>query len=171
MIRVLRNADDRSRFRSGDPDIDRFFHKYAGQNQFRQHIGVTYVAEDSEGTIVGFCTISVGTIEGEALPQTVRKKLPSYPLPVLRLARLGVDEQAQGAGLGGTLLAFALRLALRLSEEYGCLGVVVDAKPGAVAFYEKFGFRSLATLEGELADRPPATPMFLSIGEIRAAIN
>ncbi len=171
MIRVLRNSDDRSRFRSGDPDIDRFFQKYAGQNQFRHHIGVTYVAEDSGGAIAGFCTVTVGTVEGESLPQVMRKKLPSYPLPVLRLARLGVDERAQGAGLGRALLAFVLRLALRLSEEYGCLGVVVDAKPAAVAFYEKFGFGPLMTLEGELADRPPATPMFLSIGEIQAAIK
>ena len=29
---------------SGDADLDRFFHKFAGQNQFRHYVGVTYVA-------------------------------------------------------------------------------------------------------------------------------
>ena len=40
-IRALRNTDDRTTFRSGDADLDRFLAKYAGQNQFRHHIGVT----------------------------------------------------------------------------------------------------------------------------------
>jgi hypothetical protein len=52
-IRALRASDDRSQFRSGDEALDRFFHQYAGQNQFRHHLGVTYVAADSD-RIVGF---------------------------------------------------------------------------------------------------------------------
>jgi hypothetical protein len=40
-IRALREADDRSQLRSGDADLDRFFHKYAGQNQFKHYVGVT----------------------------------------------------------------------------------------------------------------------------------
>lgn len=45
-IRSLQINDDRKSFSSGDADLDRFFHKYAGQNQFRLHIGTTYVALD-----------------------------------------------------------------------------------------------------------------------------
>jgi hypothetical protein len=29
-VRALRESDDRSQFTSGDPDLDRFFHKFAG---------------------------------------------------------------------------------------------------------------------------------------------
>jgi Zn-dependent oligopeptidase len=43
-VRRLLKADDRSQFHCGDPDLDRFFHRYAGQNQFRHHIGTTFVA-------------------------------------------------------------------------------------------------------------------------------
>jgi len=32
-------ADDRSAFRSESIELDRFFHRYTGQNQFRHHIG------------------------------------------------------------------------------------------------------------------------------------
>ena len=35
---------DRTSFRSGDADLDRFFHQFARQHQFRHHLGVTYVA-------------------------------------------------------------------------------------------------------------------------------
>ena len=47
-IRALRESDDRSAFQSGDPDLDRFLRKYAGQNQFRHHIGATYVAVERD---------------------------------------------------------------------------------------------------------------------------
>ena len=65
--------------------------------------------------------------------------MPDYPLPVLRLARLGVDRSAQGQGLGAELLRFVLQLTLRMADEYGSVGVVVDAKPNARRFYAKFG--------------------------------
>lgn len=43
-VRRLEPHDDRTRFRSGNVELDRFFLRYAGQNQFRHHIGTTYVA-------------------------------------------------------------------------------------------------------------------------------
>ena len=35
-IRILRADDQRGEFRSSDPDLERYFHKYADQNQFRE---------------------------------------------------------------------------------------------------------------------------------------
>ncbi len=84
-IRALREADDRSRFRSGDPDLDRFLQRFAGQNQFRHYVGVTYVAVEEDG-VLGFATVAPGHVEIEGLPAAERNKLPRYPLPVLRLA-------------------------------------------------------------------------------------
>jgi hypothetical protein len=51
-IRRLEPSDDRRRFTSGNPALDRFFQRFAGQNQFRHHVGVTYiaVAEDEART-------------------------------------------------------------------------------------------------------------------------
>jgi hypothetical protein len=91
-IRPLRETDDRAAFRSGDADLDRFFSKYAGQNQFRHHIGSTYVAMDGE-RIVGYATVAAGQVEGDVVTAALRRKLPRYPLPVLRLARPSVDTQ------------------------------------------------------------------------------
>lgn len=146
-IRALRESDDRMSFRSGDVDIDRFFWKYASQNQFRHHIGTTYVA--LEGTqIAGYATIAPGHIEIEGLAMRLRKKLPRYPLPILRLARLAVDQSVQGQGISRELLRFVFKLALRMADEFGCIGIVVDAKLGAVEFYQRFGFFPLEIVEG-----------------------
>lgn len=56
-IRVLRPDDGRQAFLSGDEALDLYFHRYAGQNQFRHHVGVTYVAVEAD-VVVGFVTVS-----------------------------------------------------------------------------------------------------------------
>jgi GNAT superfamily N-acetyltransferase len=167
-IRRLRPSDDRSRFRSGDPDLDRFLRTYAGQNQFRHHLGVTYVAVE-EGDVLGYLTVAPGGIEIDDLPASVRKGLPRYPLPVLRLARLAVDSRARGHRLGEQLLRFALGLAATMAQDYGCLGVAVDAKPGSEAFYSRYGFQTMDLVEGLSESRPRPTPMFLPTSAIVAA--
>ena len=167
-IRALRETDDRSGFYSGEPDLDRFFQVFAGQNQFRHYVGVSYVAVD-EARILGFVTVAPGHVEIDGLPAAARKKLPQYPLPVLRLARLGVDRSAQGQGLGTALLRFVLNLALEMADAYGCVGVIVDAKPGARDFYAKHGFIPVEAVEGRSDARPAPTPMFLSIRAIASA--
>jgi GNAT superfamily N-acetyltransferase len=167
-IRALRPSDDRSAFQSGDEALDRFFHRYAGQNQFRHYLGVTYVAVEGR-RVLGFATVAPRHVDIESLPERARKKLPRYPVPVLGLARLAVDKAAQSIGLGGQLLRFVLELAAKMADEVGCAGVVVDAKPGAVDFYAKYGFTPFEVLEGQSEARPRPTPMWLPIQAIKAA--
>lgn len=169
-IRALREGDDRTGFRSGDADLDRFFHRFAGQNQFRHHVGVTYVAVTGQ-RVAAFATVAPGHVEIDGLPPAARAKLPRYPLPVLRLARLAVDQSARGQGLGAGLLQFVLALALRMADDYGCVGVVVDAKPDAVAFYVRYGFMPVEVIEGQSDARPQPTPMFLSVRAIKEALG
>lgn len=164
-VRRLRPGDDRSRFRSGNIDLDRFFQRFAGQNQFRHHVGTTYVAVEGDA-ILGFATVAPSEIAVDNLPETQRKRLPRYPLPVLRLARLATHEQSRGRGVGSTLLQAVFTLAHQMADDLGCVGVVVDAKPDATAFYRKLGFVPLDTRAGQLGDRPEPAPMFIEIGAI-----
>lgn len=164
-IRRLALTDDCSQFSSGSPHLDRFFQGFAGQNQFRHHIGVTYVAIAAE-VILGFITVTPAEIAIDALPDERRRQLPRYPLPVLRVARLAVAEHAKGRGIGKALLGFALNLARKTAVEVGCTGVVVDAKPQALAFYLKYGFEPFALREGGLLERPEPTTLFLPLSAI-----
>src|SRR6185503_13149347 len=166
-IRALSESDDRSAFQSGDPDLDRFFRSFAGQNQFKHHVGVSYVAVEAR-KILGYCTVAPGQVEIDGLPVSVRKRMPRYPLPVLRLARLAVDQEARGQGLGRELLRFVLTLALRMAHDFGCVGVVVDAKPAAVDFCAKYGFVRVEALEGMSEARPAPVVMFLSTRALAA---
>lgn len=164
-IRPLARDDDRQSFSSGDDALDLFFHRYAGQNQFRHHVGVTYVAAEGR-QILGFVTVSPASLDAEELPDG--RRMPPYPLPVLRIARLATDRRVHGLGVGTALLRFALELAERMRDELGCIGVLVDAKPEAVSFYDRYGFVPVTAIEGVSAIRPAPTPMFLPLGSIPA---
>ena len=169
-IRLLAKDDDRSQFSCGDAAIDRFFEHYAGQNQFKLHLAVTYVAVLGS-KIAGYATVSVGELERANVPSArLRKRLPNYPLPVLRLARLGVDARAQRLGIGKALLRHVLGLALQQRERTGCIGVVTDAKSGSVAFYKALGFEVLEGVSDGVLTSEPA-PMFLGMKTISAALE
>jgi GNAT superfamily N-acetyltransferase len=164
-IRALRRDDDRSSFLSGDETLDLFFRRYAGQNQFRHHVGVTHVAVEGE-RILGFVTVSPATLDADDLPSG--RRMPPYPVPVLRVARLAVDHRAQRLGVGKALLRAAFELAEWMRDEVGCVGVLVDAKEHAVGYYRDLGFEVVTTVEGASRARPATTAMFLSLGSVPA---
>ncbi|MFI3222153.1 MAG: hypothetical protein QX191_03860 [Methylococcaceae bacterium] len=91
-FRVLDAQDNRKNFCCGSIELDRFFQQYAGQNQFRHHIGITYVLVN-KSSITGFVTVSAGEITSEKLPTDIRIRLPEFPLPIMRIARLAIDKQ------------------------------------------------------------------------------
>ena len=62
-IRPLRPSDERSRFSADDPEIDRFFRTFAGQNQFEKYVGTTYVAVEG-AHILGFVGIDSKGLNG-----------------------------------------------------------------------------------------------------------
>ena len=62
-----------------------------------------------------------------------------------------------------------LHLATRMAGDFGCAGVVVDAKRGAVEFYAKHGFIPLETVHGQSDSRPRPTAMFLAMRAVRGA--
>ncbi|WP_057114186.1 hypothetical protein, partial [Mycobacterium tuberculosis] len=66
------------------------------------------------------------------------------PIPVLVLARLALDRQEQGTGLGGDLLLDALIRSVAGARHYGARALVVDAiDDRAAEFYGHHGFLPL----------------------------
>ena len=90
-----------------------------------------------------------------------------YTVEEVRAA--GVHERAQGKGIGSLLIASILTLAQKMSDEVGCVGVLVDAKVEAIPFYERLGFVPLDSARGQLGDRPEPLPMFLELGQVPKA--
>ena len=75
-------------------------------------------------------------------PDSVRKKLPRYPLvPVTLIGRLAVSRSHRGHRVGERLLIDALQRCHAASSAVSSVAVIVDAKDADVAtFYARYGF-------------------------------
>lgn len=126
------------------PELDNYLRLYALKND-RLSIGKTFVAMDEEKTVVGYMTLASAAIEAGKLPEETRAKLPRYPVPAFRIAKLAVGKRFQGQGAGAWLLRQAFGKALSVSLEVGLYAVIVDAKDEkAKGFYGKYGFEAFA---------------------------
>ncbi|MDO9107571.1 MAG: GNAT family N-acetyltransferase [Coriobacteriia bacterium] len=167
-IRPLAASDDTDGFCSGEEGLDRYLRRHALENQEDLFLGVTYVlARVGCERIIGFVTVTASSVEPGTLPSVVSGK-PRYALPVLRLARLGVDEREQRKGYGRALVQYVFAIALAQSARVGCVGVVVDAKPEAVGFYAHLRFEVMNALAGDAGSRPLPVPMYISIARVRS---
>ncbi|NET38106.1 MAG: GNAT family N-acetyltransferase [Cyanothece sp. SIO1E1] len=136
---------ERDSFDCGKAELNDYLKKYARQND-EKGIAVTIVAiPKSDGLkVVGYYSVSMAQIEFETMPDSLKKGLPRYPMPVMRIGKLAVDKSIQGQGLGAELLIDALRRALRLAQEVGIFAILVDAlDEAAKAFYLRYGFEPL----------------------------
>jgi GNAT superfamily N-acetyltransferase len=169
-IRKLEREDHTQDFQA--PAVfQRFLREFAHQNQERHHVGATYIAATDERKVLGYATVAMASIELTDLPASARKRLPRYPLPALRLGQLAVDERHEGQGIGSALLRHVLLLAAELADRAGCVGVVVDAVPEKVDWYEKRQFLRMEPLAGESELKLNTTSMFLPISTVLKVIS
>jgi predicted N-acetyltransferase YhbS len=161
LITPLASHHDRSVFACGQPTLDRFLKQSARQNQDKGMSRTFVATQADEVRIVGYYTLSAGHIDHASLPLDVRKQLPKYPVPMVRLGRLAVDESVKGKGLGGELLWDALNRSLAASEAIGVYAVCVEAIDEiAASFYRHYEFLPLP-------DQP--LQLFLPLNTIRGA--
>jgi GNAT superfamily N-acetyltransferase len=142
-IEPLSGAHDRSQFVSGSEALDRYFQTQASQD-IKRRIATCFVAvEEKSREVVGYYTLTATSVALSAFSPEIVKKLPRYPVvPAVLLGRLAVTRRHQGQGLGGVLLADALKRTSR--AELGVFAMVVDAKDEAAQrFYEHHGFTLL----------------------------
>jgi ribosomal protein S18 acetylase RimI-like enzyme len=140
---VLLDAEhDRKRFDSGSTQLDRYFREQVSQD-IRRRVAACFVAVTDEQRVAGYYTLASASVELSDLPEATAKKLPRYPsVPAVRMGRLAVDRDFKGMGLGGALLADALRRSAQ--AEIAAHALIVDAKDETAAdFYRHHGFIAL----------------------------
>lgn len=150
-IEPLGDKHDRAAFSCGIEALDLYLQKQAGQDT-RRRAAVAFVATADGKTIAGYYTLSQYAIELDAVPDSVAKKLPKYPMvSATLLGRLAVSTEFRGQRVGETLLMDALHRSLDLSKQAASAGIIVDAKDdSAVSFYAKYGFLDLPKVERRL---------------------
>lgn len=126
-------------FDSGNDELDGWLSRHALAAQEMDSARTFVITRNDR--IVGYFSLTMGSVLRAAVPARLVRGLPAYPVGMVLLARLAVDRREQGHGLGGLLLAEALRKAVTAGEAAAARLFVVDAVDDtAVRFYERYGF-------------------------------
>ena len=124
-VRKLNGSDAVESFDCSQPALNQFLQRFALVNQ-KSNSAQTYVS-CCEGAVVGFYSLAVGSVQPAAAAPRVIKGQPQHPVPVMILARLAVDVQHQGKGLGKALLKDALLRTAQAADIAGIRALLVHA--------------------------------------------
>lgn len=143
-VRKLDAADVIRAFDCGQPALNQFLQRFALLNQ-KANSSQTYVC-CRDGAVAGFYSLVVGSVEPASATERIVKGLARHPVPVMLLARLAVDSNHQGAGLGRALLKDALLRTRQAADIAGIRAVLVHAKDDAARnWYLGWGFEPSPT--------------------------
>jgi len=139
-VEPISESHDVSRFDCGEhQSLNDWLKRFALANE-RNESARTYVVHRNE-LVVGYYSISAGSVSLEEAPARISKGLARHPIPVILLARLAVDKEERGTGLGKALLKDALRRIAQAADVVGARAVLVHAiDEQARKFYEHFDF-------------------------------
>ena len=130
---------DLSAFRCGQDALDSWLRDHALAAQKMDSARTFLLVE--EHRVLGYFSLTMGSVHRSEPPAALVRGLPAYPVGMALLARLAVDADHQGQGVGGLLLAEALRKAMVAGEAAAARLVVVDAiDEPATRFYARHGF-------------------------------
>jgi GNAT superfamily N-acetyltransferase len=97
----------------------------------------TYVVTPAgQNRVVGYHALAAASVSHDEAPPELLKSAGRSPVPVILLARLGVDITAQGQGLGAALVKDAMLRASQAADLIGARALLVHAESErARAFY------------------------------------
>ena len=142
IVQPIQKRHDRSDFDCGNPFLDDYLRQFARQNHNKGIArAFVLVPEQEKNPVVGYYTLSAGSLAFEQIPTHLQKTLPKYPIPVARIGELAVSRSIQGQGAGSALLLSALKRIAGASSEMAVWAIIVDPiDQHALTFYQKFGF-------------------------------
>lgn len=137
---LLDNSHDVSSFDCGEETLNDYLIQFAYINN-KHSSSRTYVA-CRDNKVVGYYTLTIGSVTHEEATSRVSKGMAVHrPVPVIILARLAVNQNEQGTGIGKALLRDALIKATQGADIISGRAILVHAKNRkAKDFYQKYGF-------------------------------
>ena len=130
-------------FDCGERELNEWLRRRALVNHLQGHTKTHVVCRGDD--VVAFYAIAPGSAIRDDAPRSVGHEGPRS-IPVVLLARLGVDVREQGQGLGAALLKDAIQRASVAAKSVGGRALLVHAKHDrARSFYEHFGFEPSPT--------------------------
>src|SRR5262245_24396139 len=98
-IEAINRSHDLSAFDCGQSALNEYLRKYALSNQQNRSARNYVVARGK--LVAGFYTLAAGSVQADSAPLRIKKGLGRYPIPIILLARLAVDNQEKAGDSGG----------------------------------------------------------------------
>lgn len=155
---LLTEAHEFSDFSCGEANLDQWLQRRARANQISGASRTFVVCEGKR--VVAFYALASSVIAQAEATGRFKRNMPD-PIPVVVLARLAIDQNFQGQGLGRALFQDAARRIIFASEVIGIRGLIVHTlTESAKAFYLALGMEC-----------SPIEPMILmvTLSDLRAA--
>lgn len=139
-------------FDCGEPEINDFLIKHALDEAAAGLSRTWVIARPEDQLVLGYVSLSAASqavrvkIQGKAktLMQGVLASCPYPEAPMVLLGRIGRQKDLSKSGLGTRLLSFAIVKTLRVAEEIGVAGIVLDAMTDdLLGYYRKMKFERL----------------------------
>jgi GNAT superfamily N-acetyltransferase len=127
----LRPAHVVDEFECGSLEQTEWLRRFARQPASMGTTKVFVVTETGSDQVVAYYAWCMAQFAIEQAPDRLRKGAGRYPRPVALLARLGVDREHEGNGLGAGLLTDVVARVVAMSERIGCRGLLVHAESQA----------------------------------------
>lgn len=102
--------------------------QHSRQSQANGSTKVFVVTAHSSEEVVAYYAWRMAEITIADSPQRLRKGTGKYPQPVALLARLGVDTEHEGNGIGAGMLSDVIRRILGINAEIGCRGLLIHSE-------------------------------------------
>jgi GNAT superfamily N-acetyltransferase len=136
-------------FDFGKPSLNDWLLRHARQAQSSGSARTFVVTDD--GRVAGYFSLTVGQVDTLEAPERLRKGMGLYPIPVVILARLAVDQRDRGRGLRVGMLKEAIRRTFVISEQAGIRALLTQPiDEDAARFYRHFGFETSPLREQQL---------------------
>jgi predicted N-acetyltransferase YhbS len=158
--RPIREDDDTTTFKCGEPSLDDYLRERAHANHLRGASRCFVTCRHRQ--VVGYYALGAAGVQRRDAPGEVRRNMPD-PVPVTLLSRLAVDGKEQGHSLGKHLLRDAIARGVQAADIIGVRAMLVHAlHDDARAFYARFDF-----------EPSPTDPLhlMLTIKDVRALVN
>lgn len=142
---TLDENHNRINFDCGEEALTLYLTHFARQDMRRGLARTFIIKQEDDDKVLGYYSLCSGAIDASEIQDSILKKLPKYPIPVARLARLAVDKKQQAKGYGELLIIDAFYRTSFAGKNMGIHGIVVDAKhEKAKQFYQQYGFQSIS---------------------------
>lgn len=137
-VETLADDHDRSAFDCGSAAQTTWLRRFALLAQQAETARVYVIRPHGERRVAGYYALAAGSVEPDLGSARLSAGVGRHPVPVVILARLGVDRRDQGRHLGRELVRDAFLQTAAVADRIGARALLVHAEtPETSAFYRR----------------------------------